>query len=591
MADLPSPEAFVGSSVTQSGFKEAQTQLIDFVGDLDVKIAATTAGHKGYTTLALAQSAQTTLPVNTIVEVTNDSNNANNGLYQWNGTTLTKSSYDPLTQAKEDATTKANAAEANAKTFASNVAYTATANIHQTEGANLHELTDKEGNVVASVNDKGEATAQDFKTEAGSLNQVASMVGLIDIHGTTHANIDNEGNILSVLGQDGSVTYSIKPASYGVGEIRAGVASNEVVNDIGLSIDSAITASDTPLKFTVTVSPFLADETRHQRMASAIKVGPNRLYVAFSQFSTMSTDQADGRLVGRFVDYDLKNQTATVSETIPIIGEKLGSLYRHPHFIQLKDRILMIFNGVINELLVYESFDRCQTWQPKTQIDCTPPLPWATAIDSAVLIEDGRYKGRIVLSLFRYSATEGLVGTVYSDDNGATWIRGQTLHGAELFPSYPSINETSVALDAQQNLLFVIRNEEATPEARYLIFAKSTDGGETVNIFEQTQRTPAIACQVGLKQTSPFIYDGLPRVIATCPTTGGGNREGFRLRISYDNCMSWAHEYKPFAETLRVGYSSVVPLGQNIFALVYEEGTMNASQSIKLTFFNLKEVI
>lgn len=415
---LPSVEQFIGTDVTEQGFKDAQKQLVEYVGNevpkkadtdaafatkankattlagygivdaytkaqVDSSFTAYAGGRKAYTTLALAQAlaqaAQSSLPANTAVEVTNDG--ANNGTYQWNGTTLTKSAYDPLEQAKADATTKANAAEANANKFASNVAYTATANIHQTEGTNLHELTDKEGNVVASVNDKGEATAQDFKTEAVSLNQVASVVGLIDIPGTTHANIDNEGNILSTVGQDGSVTYSIKPASYSVGEIRAGVASNEVMNDIGLSIDSAITASDTPLKFTVTVSPFLADETRHQRMASAIKVGPNRLYVAFTQFSTMSTDQADGRLVGRFVDYDLENQTATVSETIPIIGEKLGSLYRHPHFIQLKDRILMIFNGVINELLVYESFDRCQTWQPKTQIDCTPPLPWATAID------------------------------------------------------------------------------------------------------------------------------------------------------------------------------------------------------------------
>lgn len=110
----------------------------------------------------------------------------------------------------------------------------------------------------------------------------------------------------------------------------------------------------------------MADETRHQRMADAVLVGPNRMYVAFSQFSTMSTDQADGRLVGRFVDFDLINQTATISETIPIIGEKIGSLYRHPNFIKLKDRILMIFNGPLPQLIVYESLDNCQTWQEKT---------------------------------------------------------------------------------------------------------------------------------------------------------------------------------------------------------------------------------
>jgi len=35
-----------------------------------------------------------------VVDVTNDPDPAKNGTYQWNGTTLTKSAYDPLTQAK-----------------------------------------------------------------------------------------------------------------------------------------------------------------------------------------------------------------------------------------------------------------------------------------------------------------------------------------------------------------------------------------------------------------------------------------------------------------------------------------------------------
>lgn len=54
--------------------------------------------RKAYTTLALAQADQANLPVNTAIEITNDG--ANNGTYQWDGTTLTKSDYDPLTQAK-----------------------------------------------------------------------------------------------------------------------------------------------------------------------------------------------------------------------------------------------------------------------------------------------------------------------------------------------------------------------------------------------------------------------------------------------------------------------------------------------------------
>lgn len=72
------------------------------------ELEAVAGGHKGYTTLTLAQADQANLPMNSIVEITNDG--ANNGTYQWNGTTLTKSAYDPLTQAKNytDAKSLAN---------------------------------------------------------------------------------------------------------------------------------------------------------------------------------------------------------------------------------------------------------------------------------------------------------------------------------------------------------------------------------------------------------------------------------------------------------------------------------------------------
>lgn len=81
---------------------------------VDSMVASIAGGHKGYATLALATTASTGLPANTVLEVTNDTTTANNGLYLWDGITLSKSNYDPLTLAKADATVKANAAESNA---------------------------------------------------------------------------------------------------------------------------------------------------------------------------------------------------------------------------------------------------------------------------------------------------------------------------------------------------------------------------------------------------------------------------------------------------------------------------------------------
>lgn len=69
--------------------------------EMDSLVGAVAGGHKGYATLALAQSDQGSFPVNSIIEVTNDATVQNNGLYHWSGTTLTKSAYDPLAQANK----------------------------------------------------------------------------------------------------------------------------------------------------------------------------------------------------------------------------------------------------------------------------------------------------------------------------------------------------------------------------------------------------------------------------------------------------------------------------------------------------------
>ena len=86
---------------TTLGLYDTQSQLekkadITYV---DNKVNPLVGGHKGFATLALAQAAQGTLPSGSVIEVTNDATVSNNGLYLWNGTTLTKSAYDPLTQA------------------------------------------------------------------------------------------------------------------------------------------------------------------------------------------------------------------------------------------------------------------------------------------------------------------------------------------------------------------------------------------------------------------------------------------------------------------------------------------------------------
>ena len=76
-----------------------------------------TTANKYYSTLAAANADIANIALNQSVTIGEE---ANSGLWEKKtagATTLTKSPYDPLTQAKADATTKANAAEANAKAY------------------------------------------------------------------------------------------------------------------------------------------------------------------------------------------------------------------------------------------------------------------------------------------------------------------------------------------------------------------------------------------------------------------------------------------------------------------------------------------
>ncbi|ENZ1199061.1 TPA: sialidase family protein [Acinetobacter baumannii] len=502
-----------------------------------------------------------------------------------------KTGLSELDQSKKYTDEKTSEVENTTKDFATNAALIAAGNLSKTGSKNLIDFHDKNGDIPAALNEFGEFEAQDFKNENGSFNTVVQSITRQSLRDFTHIDYDADGNIIFGIKKDGSFTTANPSLKYGLSDLRAGSVPEFEIQALGIALDQNATENDTPYSFEIEVSPYQADGTQAQRMATAIKIGPNKLYVAFTQFSVYNNDQQDGRLVARTVDYDLANKTATVSATIPIIGNPTGNNYRHPNFIRLRDRILLILNGNTPDLLVYESLDNCATWQFKTQIDTTsvPEMPWALALDSVVRIEEGPYAGRIVAGLFYYSANSK-IGTVFSDDNGVTWQRGTTINSADYFPTYPTLNEMSVVCDAHNDLIFAIRNETLATEARYIIFAKSTDGGKTLQFFNQNIKTPTVGVQIGLKQIAPNSFSGgVPKIIATHPV--GNNRTQFILRVSYDGCTSWAYDYKPWPMTEMVGYSSLIPLSAKDFALVVEKGPMLKEQSVAIKFLNLKEIM
>lgn len=94
---LPNIQEFIGTNVKQSGFKSAQAKLIDYIAGLSIDVAASQGGAYSFTTIANFESNKVNVPANSKVEITSG---ADAGSYNYDGTNLTKSDYDPLKQAK-----------------------------------------------------------------------------------------------------------------------------------------------------------------------------------------------------------------------------------------------------------------------------------------------------------------------------------------------------------------------------------------------------------------------------------------------------------------------------------------------------------
>lgn len=604
---LPNILEFIGTNITQRKFQEAQEKLLNYLGIevptktelnseisklnnaitpkadkiyVDANLTAISGGHKAYQTLALAQSAQGTLPVNTIVEVTNDPTASNNGTYQWNGADLTKSAYDPLTQAKADATAKANAAEVNANTY-TNEEIKKVVEFAPLDVASA--ILDEKGFVIAYIEKDGVAHASDFSTPDGYLSEALELTYLINqVEAKKLASVttDESGTILFGVNTDATIESPYPPIQgFGVDAIRSQMLPKEKLNAAGLYLDKVSSEQLEPMKWEVMVAPHATDGMGHCRMGSMYQLSPTKFYVAFTQFKTAGTDQAGGRLVARFVDVDFAAKTSVIGET-RVIYDGIPNLEHppaQPHFFKVKDGVILIFNQD-HDLVTYKSTDGCLTWNEIGRYTPNPRTFWL-ALDGVVQIQNGIYKDRIVAAGFAWAANSEssmFLRSMYSDDLGVTWEQGYDFDPVTIGLS-KSMNETGITVDTNNDLVFIVRNESGAGDRDTTTgktFFKSTDGGKTVTRFYPDTPFIAAVCQTGIFQFSQNVWSGVPKIITTAPMNVG-SRNGLKLRISYDNMQSTAWEYNIYPTSLVTGYTSIKRVSPHMLGIVCEYGGFN----------------
>lgn len=213
--DVQTIEKFVNGSETQvnkprllpavdvGSIAELRKKVQDKV---DLQIATLPSGHKGYATLALAQAAQASLPANTLVEVTNDTTTANNGVYLWNGTTLTKSTYDVLTSAKAYVDEKI-------KIILDDPEYVLC-------------ISDSDSNLLFAITRQGEVIG-DFKVVMENISDLPTALTKVffedNLEGELYEITDTQGNILARVESDGTwVLPAIRTTTLDSTEITGG---------------------------------------------------------------------------------------------------------------------------------------------------------------------------------------------------------------------------------------------------------------------------------------------------------------------------------------------------------------------------------
>ena len=236
---LPNILEFIGTNITQRKFQEAQEKLLQYLGlevptKTELNNAISTKAEqayvdnalssfqngaiKTYPTLAAANADIANIALNTKVSVLSAVDGGDYYKATAGATTLTKSAYDPLTQAKADATTKANAAEANAKDYVDEKI-----KITLNDPEYILCISDRDSNLLFAITRQGEVIG-DFKILLENISDLPTVLTLKDnFEGELYEIADPQGNILAQVEPDGTwVLPAIRTTTLDSTEITGG---------------------------------------------------------------------------------------------------------------------------------------------------------------------------------------------------------------------------------------------------------------------------------------------------------------------------------------------------------------------------------
>lgn len=218
------------------------------------------------------------------------------------------------------------------------------------------------------------------------------------------------------------------------------------------------------------------------------------------------------------------------------------------------------------------------TWSAAIDLNSQTKASWmkffGTSPGNGIEMEHGTHSGRLVMPVY-YNNASGVMSTavVYSDDNGATWQRGESPNDGRVFggstinsqtvtSASAGLHEGAVTEKADGTLVLRMRNSSGTGK---IAVASSSDGGATRGAVTFDNALTDVFCQPSAL-TYPDLGDGISRVLFG-NTTRTGRQDGF-IRLSLDGGSTWQHSRNIKASGY--AYNSIAVLPGGDLAILWE---------------------
>jgi len=346
---------------------------------------------------------------------------------------------------------------------------------------------------------------------------------------------------------------------------------------------------DIPVKELTKIEAFTGKKGEIQRIPAILKLKGNQiLYFWSGGIEGYDGDLEGAKLYKRILQYNSKGQIIdSGKKELFFSSPELKGVAKHPMLGRTKDgRIILMFNlrqpsleknGYrIYKIMLAFSSDEGKTFTKPIEVPNNPIAKTQSLGTTGTILT--LPSGRLVCPVY-YIDYLSAIGMVYSDNSGVTWKYGQIFK-----PTYTVLFEPSITLDEHNHIIISSR----TSNQAYRELSISTDGGETIQDLNLNKEliTPPVAASILYDSDNNFFLHSSPT---------GNARDHYKIQLSFNDTKNWEKSYSPFPLSLYIGYSQIIKLDKNSYAVAVEglmnKYVLNNSENVGIFIFNKKELL